>query len=126
MIAIISYISVLERKKEIGLLRALGARRKDVLLMFLSENAFTGIVAGVLGVFGAMLLCKPVSQLVVNLIGMYGNTSVLGTATLNLTQFEWYIGPILVILSIVINVVAGLIPAINGCRKPAINALRSE
>ena len=126
MIAIISYISVLERKKEIGLLRALGARRKDVLLMFLSENAFTGIVAGALGVIGAMLLCKPVSKLVVNLIGMYGSTGVLGTATLNLTQFEWYIGPILVILSIVINVVAGLIPAVNGCRKPAINALRSE
>lgn len=125
MIAIISYISIMERKKEIGLLRALGARKKDILVMFLNENVFVGLLSGLIGIIFAICLCKPVSSLVVNLVNQY-SSSVLATTELNLTKFNWWVAPILLFIAVGVTVLASLIPTISGCRKPPVEALRSE
>lgn len=125
MIAIISYISIMERRKEIGLLRALGARKKDIMVMFMNENVIVGLLAGIIGIVGAILLCKPISGLVVDLVKLY-SSSVLATTELELAKFNWWVAPILILLSVGVTLLASLIPAINGCRKPPVDALRSE
>lgn len=117
MIAIITYISVLERTKEIGVLRSLGARKIDISNVFNAETFIIGGASGIFGVCVAALLTLPINAIINNLVGgMVGNLAKL--APLH--------GVLLVVLSIALNVIAGLIPAFIASKKDPVEALRSN
>ncbi len=115
MIAIITYISVLERTKEIGILRAIGASKKDIVRVFKAETIIEGAIAGLLGVLVAFLLCIPIN-LMVESVG-----KVSGIAKLPLGG-----AIILVLLSTLLNVIAGTIPSKMAAKKDPVESLRSE
>ena len=115
MIAIITYISVLERTKEIGILRALGASKKDIRRVFVAETFIEGFLAGVLGIISSLVL-----SLIINL-AMRSVINVKNIAILPIKAMA-----LLVILSILLNVMAGLVPAIMASKKKPVEALRSE
>lgn len=115
MIGIITYISVLERTKEIGILRAIGASKKDVSRVFNAETLIVGAFSGVLGILITIILNIPANIVIENLSGVK-NISVLPA-----------VGAIvLIIISIVLTVTAGLIPARFASKKDPVEALRSE
>ena len=115
MIGIITYISVLERTKEIGILRAIGASKKDIVRVFKAETVIEGLVAGVLGIVIALLISVPVN-LVVSKVANIDNI-----ATLPLTSALF-----LIALSVILNVIAGTIPSNMAARKDPVESLRSE
>lgn len=115
MIAIITYISVLERTKEIGVLRAIGASKKDVTRVFNAETLIEGFVSGILGIIVTLLICIPVNIVVENLFGVP-----------NLAKLPPVGAIILVIISILLTVFAGLIPSRMASKKDPVEALRSE
>lgn len=115
MIGIITYISVLERTREIGVLRALGARKKDITRVFNAETFIIGSLSGLLGIGIAYLLTIPINALLYNL------TSLEGVAVLNpLHAFG------LVALSVALTLLGGTIPAKMAAKKDPVEALRSE
>ena len=115
MIAIITYISVLERTKEIGILRSLGASKSDVSNIFNAETIFIGLLSGVIGVLFCVIIDIPIN-IIINNLAQIGNVAVL----------PWQGGLVLVIISILLSFIAGLIPSrIASTRDPVI-ALRSE
>ena len=121
--AILTYISVVERKREIGLLRSLGARQRDVSLMFITEAVLIGIVAGVLGVGLCYAFAPIASKIVVGLIKM-ANTSILAPSASQFAAVQPWLIPVLFAGAIVVGVVSSLVPAIiAGHKKPA-DALR--
>jgi putative ABC transport system permease protein len=116
MIGIITYISVLERIKEIGILRAIGASKRDVSLVFNAETLIVGFTAGMIGIGSSLLLCLPINWIVHALIGITAiNAFLPGNACV-----------ILVIISMVLTFVAGLFPASMAARKDPVEALRTE
>ncbi len=115
MICIITYTSVLERTKEIGILRALGARKKDITRVFDAETFILGIFSGLLGVVIAWLLTIPINAI------LYQLTELQGVAQLQLVH-----AVILVAVSTLLTVLGGHIPAKMASRKDAVEALRSE
>ena len=115
MISIITYISVLERTKEIGILRALGASKKDIRRVFIAETFIEGFLAGVLGIISSLVL-----SLIINL-AMRSVINIKNIAILPIKAMA-----LLVILSILLNVMAGLVPAIMASKKKPVDALRSE
>ena len=115
MIAIITYISVLERTKEIGILRSIGASKKDVMRVFNAETLIEGLISGVMGIVVTLILCLPINSIVNNLFG------VSTIAKLPLTG-----AIILIIISILLTVIAGLVPARMASRRDPVTALRSE
>lgn len=115
MISIITYTSVLERTKEIGILKALGARKKDITRVFDAETFILGIFSGVLGVFIAWLLTFPINAVI------YKATELENVATLRPIY-----GISLIIISTVLTVLGGHIPAKMASKKDAVEALRSE
>lgn len=115
MIAIITYISVLERTKEIGILRALGARGKDVKRVFNAETFIIGLVSGILGILIAYILTIPVNQILENLSGL------ANVAKLNIVH-----AVILVIINIILTIIGGAIPARMASKKDPVIALRTE
>lgn len=115
MIGIITYISVLERIKEIGVLRALGASKTDVSRVFNAETLIIGFAAGIIGIGITVLLNIPISLLVKSLAGI-SNVAVL----------PWQGGLILVAISMVLTLFAGLIPSRMAAKKDPVIALRSE
>ncbi|MBR2840786.1 MAG: ATP-binding cassette domain-containing protein [Bacilli bacterium] len=115
MIGIITYISVLERTKEIGILRAIGASKRDIIRVFRAETIIEGAVAGLLGVFIAFVLCIQISMIVEALGKIPGIAKMpFGTAL------------ILVLLSTGLNVIAGTIPSKMAAKKDPVESLRSE
>ena len=117
--AILTYISVLERSREIGLLRSLGARRFDVSMLFLNESFIIGSVAAVLALGLIAALIRPLSQLVIGLVKFYGNKTIQPTVD-DLARFQWWVVPLIIVGSLVISGLAALIPAlIAGKKKPA-------
>jgi putative ABC transport system permease protein len=114
MIAIITYTSVLERTKEIGVLRALGARKKDITRVFDAETCILGIFAGVLGVAIAYLLTIPINQI------MYNLTDLKGVADLQILY-----AVLLVVVSTLLTMLGGHIPARMAANRNAVEALRS-
>ena len=121
--AILTYISVVERKREIGLLRSLGARQRDVSYMFIMEAVLIGVVAGVLGVALCYALAPIASRIVVGLIGM-ANTKILAPSATQFSAVQPWLIPVLFAGAIVVGVVSSLVPAIiAGHKKPA-DALR--
>lgn len=115
MIAIITYISVLERIKEIGILRALGARRKDIKRVFNAETFIIGLTSGILGILIAYLLTIPANQIIENLSGL------AGVAKLNI-----YHAITLVIINIILTMIGGAIPSRMASKKDPVEALRTE
>ena len=115
MIAIITYISVLERTKEIGILRALGARKKDIKRVFNAETFLIGIFSGLLGIIIAELLTFPANQIIEKLSELP-----------NVAQLNPIHAIILVIISVTLTVIGGLIPASIASKKDPVEALRTE
>lgn len=115
MIAIITYISVLERTKEIGILRAIGARKKDVTRVFNAETFIIGLCSGILGITIANLLTIPINKVILNL------TQLENVAKLNPMH-----AITLIIISIVLTLIGGWIPAKMAAKKDPVNALRVE
>ncbi len=115
MIAIITFVSVLERTKEIGVLRAIGARKKDVKGIFVAETFIIGLLSGVIGVVTTYVLSIPINVIMKNLVG------VSGIAALNpLYAF------LLILVSIALTVLSGLIPANKASKQDPVIALRTE
>lgn len=115
MIGIITYISVLERTKEIGILRAIGASKKDISRVFNAETFIVGLAAGVLGIGITVLLTIPVNAIIKAVAGVSGIASLpVGGAI------------ILVIISMVLTIIAGLIPSKMASKKDPVEALRTE
>lgn len=125
LIAILTYISTMERKKEIGLLRSLGARKMDITLMFQHEAFLIGLCAGILGVLGAVLLSPPISQIVRNLIEQY-ESSMIDATQVSLSHFHWWVAPILIAISITITVLAGTIPAFIASKKRPVECFKED
>ena len=114
MIAVITYISVMERVKEIGVIRSLGGRKKDVSRLFIAENLVTGVMSGIIGLVITEVVC-----LIINLIiGQFGVPAI--------AVLTFPIMGIMLALSVVLSVVAGLIPSMHASRQDPVTALRSE
>lgn len=115
MIGIITYISVLERTKEIGILRSIGASKKDVSRVFNAETLIVGLVAGLIGIGVTLLLNIPINLIIKSIVGISG-ISKLPVAS----------GAILVAISVGLTMIAGLIPARFAAKRDPVEALRSE
>ena len=115
MIGIITYISVLERTKEIGILRAIGASKKDIRRVFKAETFIIGITSGIIGVVITILLNIPINKLIYNLSGINVGVKLPLVAAL-----------ILVIISLSLTMIAGLIPSNMAAKKDPVEALRTE
>ena len=115
MIGIITYISVLERTKEIGILRAIGASKKDISRVFNAETLIVGLIAGLFGIGITLLINIPINLIIDNLAGIN-----------NLSALPLVGGIILVAISVILTVVAGLIPAKMASHKDPVEALRTE
>ena len=115
MIAIITYISVLERTKEIGILRAIGASKKDISRVFNAETFIEGLIAGILGIAVTLLINWPINVIVGKLAGV----STIAT-------LETKAAIILVLISITLTVIAGFIPAKMASKKDPVESLRTE
>ena len=115
MVGIITYTSVLERTKEIGILRAIGARKKDISRVFKSEVLIIGFFSGVLGILIARLLIIPINKIIEKLAGLEG------VAKLNPTH-----AIILITISVLLTLIGGIIPARVAAKKDPVIALRTE
>ena len=115
MIGIITYISVLERTKEIGILRSIGASKRDISRVFNAETLIIGFIAGVLGIACTYLLTIPTNALLKSVVNISG-----------LVQVPWLPALILVGISMVLTVISGLIPSKMASKKDPVIALRTE
>jgi len=114
MIGIITYISVLERTKEIGVLRAIGASKKNISSIFNAETFIVGLFAGVLGILATLALLIPINAIIHSI-----NTDITAILPMNAAI-------ILVILSVILTLIGGLIPSRQAAKKDPVLALRSE
>lgn len=115
MIGIITYISVLERTKEIGILRAIGASKRDVSNVFNAETLIVGFTAGAIGILATVILNIPINIIIQHLTGISG-----------MSQLPWQGAVILVIISMLLTLIAGLFPARIASKKDPVEALRTE
>ena len=115
MIGIITYVSVVERTKEIGIMRSLGARKKDISRIFNAETILIGLGSGILGIGLALLLNIPVNLIINRFVG------VNNLAVLTITNAF-----ILIVLSTILTFIAGLVPSSIAARKDPVIALRTE
>ena len=115
MIGVITYISVLERKKEIGILRSIGASKGDISRVFNAETIIVGFTAGVIGIGLTALACIPANAIVYSLFDVA-----------NVASLPWQAAVILVAISVFLTFLAGLIPSSAASRKDPVEALRSE
>ncbi len=116
MIGVITLISVQERTKEIGILRAIGASKRNVSSMFNAETIIIGFASGLLGVVVTWLLCFPINAIIQHLTGILGLKAIL----------PWEVAAILVVISVVLTSFAGVIPAKSAAKKDPVVALRTE
>ena len=117
MIGVITYVSVVERTKEIGILRSLGARKQDIANVFNAETVLIGLTAGIIGVIVSGILTVPINALINSLTKI----SVGSIANLN-----FFTAILLVLLSATLTLIAGLIPSGIAARKDPVAALRTE
>ena len=115
MIGIITYISVIERTKEIGILRAIGASKKDVSRVFKAETFIVGFASGIIGIGLTVLLNIPINAIIYKISGISGIASLPVTG-----------GIILVIISMILTMIAGLIPSKLAAKKDPVEALRVD
>ena len=115
MIAIITYISVIERTKEIGILRAIGASKKDISRVFNAETLIEGLSAGVMGIIVTLILNIPINIIIENIVNIS-----------NISKLPFIGAVLLIIISVILTVVAGFIPAKIASKKDPVEALRTE
>ena len=115
MIGIITYISVLERTKEIGILRAVGASKKDITRVFNAETLLVGFTSGAIGIGATLLICIPANMIIKHL-----------TDISNLARLPAEGGIALVVISMALTMIAGLIPSKLAAKKDPVEALRNE
>ena len=115
MIGIITYISVLERTKEIGILRAIGASKRDIRRVFNAETFIIGLASGLIGIGITLILNIPINIVIQNI-----------TEVPNLTHLPFLGGAILVLISMLLTMIAGLIPSSFAAKKDPVEALRTE
>jgi hypothetical protein len=116
MIGVITYISVLERTKEIGILRAIGASKRDISRIFNAETVIVGLIAGLIGIGASLLLLIPINKILLDLTKIAALKAVLPAAG----------GISLILISIFLTFIAGLIPSGMAARKDPVEALRTE
>lgn len=116
MISIITYISVIERTKEIGILKSLGARKKDITRVFKAESSIIGFFAGVIGVIIAIILCIPTNSILTNVM-----STLSGVMKPSLIY-----SIMLIVISVLLTYISALIPARIASKKNAVDALRTE
>lgn len=116
MIGIITNISVLERTKEIGILRAIGASKKDVSRVFNAETLIVGFCAGAIGIIISILLCFPITAIIQALTGLDNIRATI----------PWVGGVLLVVISMCLTLIAGIIPSRSAAKKDPVVALRTE
>lgn len=114
MIAVITYISVMERVKEIGVIRSLGGRKKDVSRLFIAENMMTGLASGVLGIVVTYILSG-----IINLIVIPFNIGAIAA-------LPWWTALIMIAISILLSVISGYLPSRRAAKQNPVEALRSE
>ena len=115
MIGIITYISVLERTKEIGILRAIGASKKDISRVFNAETFIIGLTAGILGIIITIILNIPINAVIKAVTGVSGISALPIVGAI-----------ILILISMILTIIAGLIPAKIAAKKDPVEALRTE
>ena len=116
MIGVITYISVLERKKEIGILRAIGASKRNISQVFNAETLIIGLCAGVIGIGITLLLLIPGNQII---------HSVAGNNDVN-ARLPFVAGIILILLSTILTLIGGIIPSRKAAKEDPVAALRNE
>ncbi len=116
MIGIITYISVLERTKEIGILRAMGASKRDISRVFNAETLIIGLCAGLIGILFTVVICIPISAIIQHLTGIPTIAAIL----------PWVGGVALILISTLLTMTAGLIPSRVAAKKDPVVALRTE
>ena len=116
MIGVITLISVQERTKEIGILRAIGASKKNVSSMFNAETVIIGFTSGVLGVVITVVLCFPINAIIQTLTGIGNIRAFLPVP----------VAVILVVISVILTLIAGIIPSRSAAKKDPVEALRTE
>lgn len=114
MIAVITYISTMERVKEIGVIRSLGGRKKDVSRLFIAECLITGLASGIFGVIITLGICAII------------NVSVISLVHFNIASLTIWVALIMIGLSALLNVLSGLIPSMKASKQDPVIALRSE
>jgi len=115
MIGIITYVSVVERTKEIGIMRAIGARKKDISRIFNAETIIIGFTAGVFGILMTLLINIPLNLVIQKLIGVA-----------NFSALPIYSAVVLIVISVGLTFIAGLIPSKIAAKKDPVVALRTE
>lgn len=115
MIGIITYISVLERTKEIGVLRSIGASKRNISSIFNAETLIVGFASGLLGIGITLILIIPINAIIASLSGITG-----------IAALPWQAAIILVLISMILTLIAGLIPSGKAAKKDPVTALRSE
>ena len=115
MIGIITYVSVVERTKEIGILRSLGARKVDISNVFNAETFIIGLLAGVIGVIVTYILSIPINLIIYNLVEI-GTLCVLS---------PWH-ALLMIVVSFALTLIAGLVPSSVAAKKDPVEALRTE
>ncbi len=118
MIGIITYASVVERTKEIGVLRAVGARKLDIMRVFNAETVIIGLAAGIIGVLVTLILSFPLSAIFISISE--------GMVTTNLVSVAWWHVILLIGISVLLTLVAGMLPALSASKRDPVAALRSE
>ena len=114
MIAVITYISTMERVKEIGVIRSLGGRKKDVSRLFIAETLIIGLASGVIGI------------LITYLLEMILNLSIAHLGVFGIAALPIWMAAVMVVLSILLNVISGLIPSLKASNQDPVVALRTE
>ncbi len=120
MIGIVIYISVIERISEIGILRAIGARKKDILNIFISESVIIGLLSGIIGVGVTKLLCEGINNIAVTLMKSYG----LSMGNIGIAKLSDISALGILLVCVILSIIAGIIPSLKAAKMDPVKALR--